>query len=141
MSDSTLWWLLTGAAVVAELVSGTFYLLMLAVGAMAGALTAHAGASLELQLVVAGMVGAAAVFVCYLLRKRSTGGKDEQDSRDVHLDVGETVQVEAWNPDRTAHVQYRGARWSAVLRGDAEALPGAFKVVELDGNRLVLDKA
>ena len=30
MADSTLWWLLTGTAVAMELLTGTFYLLMLA---------------------------------------------------------------------------------------------------------------
>ncbi|MGQ9723753.1 MAG: NfeD family protein [Tepidimonas sp.] len=42
MADSTLWWVLTGVAVVAELLSGTFFLLMLAVGGAAGAIAAHA---------------------------------------------------------------------------------------------------
>jgi membrane protein implicated in regulation of membrane protease activity len=31
MADSSIWWLLTGAAVAVELVTGTFYLLMFAV--------------------------------------------------------------------------------------------------------------
>jgi hypothetical protein len=43
LSASTLWWLATGALVVLELTSGTFYLLMLALGAAAGALAAHLG--------------------------------------------------------------------------------------------------
>ena len=32
MSEPTLWWLVTGAIVAAELLTGTFYLLMLAIG-------------------------------------------------------------------------------------------------------------
>jgi hypothetical protein len=32
MADSTVWWLLAGAAVAVELLTGTFYLLMLAIG-------------------------------------------------------------------------------------------------------------
>ena len=32
MEQSTLWWLMAGAAVIAELLTGTFYLLMLALG-------------------------------------------------------------------------------------------------------------
>ena len=39
MADSTLWWLLAGAAVAVELLTGTFYLLMLGIG-MAVGLTA-----------------------------------------------------------------------------------------------------
>ena len=39
----SLWWLTVGALVAAELATGTFYLLMLALGAAAGAMAAHAG--------------------------------------------------------------------------------------------------
>ena len=38
MSDPTLWWMLAGIAVIVELLSGTFYLLMLATGMVAAAL-------------------------------------------------------------------------------------------------------
>ena len=41
MEESTIWWLLAGVAVVTELLTGTFYLLMLAVGLAAAALAAH----------------------------------------------------------------------------------------------------
>jgi membrane protein implicated in regulation of membrane protease activity len=50
---STWWWILAGMAVIAELLTGTFYLLMLALGLSAGALAAHAGAGVAGQLVAA----------------------------------------------------------------------------------------
>jgi membrane protein implicated in regulation of membrane protease activity len=37
---STLWWVLAGALVIAELLTGTFYLLMLALGSVAAAVAA-----------------------------------------------------------------------------------------------------
>ena len=40
MSHATIWWILTGSLVIAELLTGTFYLLMLAIGAAAGAMAA-----------------------------------------------------------------------------------------------------
>ncbi len=49
MDDSTLWWLLTGALVALELITGTFYLLMLAIGAAAAALAAHASRCLPMS--------------------------------------------------------------------------------------------
>ena len=61
MANWTLWWLLAGAAVAVEMLTGTFYLLMLALGMVAGALAAHAGASAPMQLVVAALVGGGAV--------------------------------------------------------------------------------
>jgi len=44
MNNPTIWWLVAGALVALELTTGTFYLLMLALGAAAGAVVAHAGA-------------------------------------------------------------------------------------------------
>src|SRR3954453_2841510 len=53
MADSTVWWLLAGAAVAVELVTGTFYLLMLAIGHAARANAAPAGARLAAPFVPA----------------------------------------------------------------------------------------
>ena len=49
---STWWWIATAALVAAELATGTFYLLMLAVGTAASALAAHAGLGWNAQLIV-----------------------------------------------------------------------------------------
>lgn len=59
LDASTLWWLMAGVAVVAELLTGTFYLLMLAVGLAAGALAAHAGLGNTAQILVSALVGPA----------------------------------------------------------------------------------
>ena len=53
LSASTLWWLVAGALVAVELATGTFYLLMLSLGCVAGALAAHAGLSDTPQMVTA----------------------------------------------------------------------------------------
>ena len=34
-------------------------------------------------------------------------------NRDVNLDVGQTVHVDAWGAEGECRVQYRGAAWSA----------------------------
>ena len=47
MAESTLWWIVTGVLVALELATGTFYLLMLSLGAVASALAAHAGLSMH----------------------------------------------------------------------------------------------
>ena len=140
MEHSTLWWLMTGAAVVAELLTGTFYLLMLAIGLSAGALSAHFGVGMEAQLVTAAVVGGGAVVVCYFLRKRSPGAQPAASNRDVNLDVGETVQVDAWDSDGTAQVRYRGAQWTVLLRPGNAPATGLYRVAEVVGSRLLVDK-
>lgn len=140
MGDSTLWWLLAGVAVAAELVTGTFYLLMLAIGLAAGALAAHAGAGLAGQLLAAAVVGGGAVTGWRLLRGRRPAGPPPAANPDVNLDIGETVRVDAWDADGTAQVRYRGAQWTvAHLPGLAPA-PGLHRVREVVGSRLIVEK-
>ena len=139
MAYSTWWWIATGVLVALELVSGTFYLLMLAIGGVAGALAAHAGASLITQLVVAALVGGVAVLGCYAARRRRPGDPSPRADRSVNLDVGETVQVDGWNADGTAQIRYRGAPWTVIHRPGIEPRTGPHRVAELVGSRLLVD--
>ena len=141
MSDSTLWWLLVGAAVALELFTGTFYLLMLAVGMVAAALAAHAGVGLSMQLIVAAVIGSAAVFFWHLIKRRRPSDPSVRAMRSVNLDVGEVIQIEEWLPDGTASVKYRGAQWTVIQRPGNPPIPGAYRVAELVGNRLLVEKA
>ncbi len=141
MSESTVWWLLAGAAVAIELVTGTFYLLMLSVGMIAAALAAHLGASVIVQMVVAAAVGGGAVVGWHWKRSKDPKPAQANANRDVQMDVGETVHVQQWNADATASVKYRGAQWTVEMaERDLVPEPGFFKVQQLNGNRLVVTK-
>jgi membrane protein implicated in regulation of membrane protease activity len=141
MDESTVWWVLAAALVALELFTGTFYLLMLAVGLAAGALAAHLGLSFTGQLVTAALVGAAAVVMGHLQRRKRKGDPSVRSMRSVNLDIGETLHVDAWQADGTASVRYRGAQWTAVLEQGQAAEPGNFRVTELVGSRLKVEKA
>jgi membrane protein implicated in regulation of membrane protease activity len=140
MADSTLWWLLAGAAVAVELLTGTFYLLMLGIGAAAGALAAHMGASVPMQLVVAAVIGGGAVAAWHVVRRRRFGGTPAGTDTNLHLDTGEPVHVEAWSADNTASVRYRGTTWTAIPAGGSPQGTGLHRVREVSGSRLVLEK-
>ncbi|MBA2960849.1 MULTISPECIES: NfeD family protein [Ramlibacter] len=140
MAESTVWWLLAGAAVAVELVTGSFYLLMLAIGLSAAAMAAHGGAALPAQLVTAAVVGGGAVGAWHVVRGRRPAGPSASANPDVNLDIGETVVVEAWQPDGTAQVRYRGARWTVAHLPGAVPAPGPHRVREVVGNRLIVEK-
>jgi membrane protein implicated in regulation of membrane protease activity len=140
MADSTFWWLLTGVAVAIELLTGTFYLLMLALGLAAAAVASHLGLSLTTQLVVAAAVGGGAVVGWHLVRQRRPQELPAKANRDVNLDIGETVQVVRWHPDGTTQIKYRGAQWTAVNLPDAIPVAGPHRIREVVGSRLVLEQ-
>ena len=140
MSEPTVWWILAGAAVAVELLTGTFYLLMLAIGLGAAAVAAHAGASTPVQLVVAALVGGGAVVAWHLQRDRQPRGLPAGANRDVNMDVGESIHIDSWNPDGTATVKYRGANWTVIHVPGVTPGTGAHRVREVVGNRLVVEK-
>ena len=140
MAESTVWWLLAGGAVALELATGTFYLLMLAIGLAAGAIAAHLGAGLTMQLIAAGAIGGGAVAAWHAGRRPRPAEPAPGANRDINLDVGETVTVDAWRPDGTAQVRYRGAQWTVALPPGAAPSTGAHRVREVVGNRLIVEK-
>jgi len=145
MTDWILWFAASGLLVIFELFSGTFYLLMIAIGLAAGGALAMAGAERPIQTVIAAAVG---VIATYLLRSSRFGRKSKTDAaRDpnVNLDIGQTLHIQSWNaPDQgqaTARVMYRGAMWDAELAQGQTARPGAFVIREIRGSRLIVFNA
>ena len=137
MSDWTIWLIGAGVLVVAELFIGTFYLLMIALGLLFGAVAAWLGASGPLQTLVAAAVGIGATMVLRRTRYAPAGrGQAANDPR-INLDIGQRVTVPQWQ-ERRARVMYRGALWDVELRAGAEAQPGDFEIVEIQGNRLIV---
>jgi membrane protein implicated in regulation of membrane protease activity len=142
MEASTIWWIAAAGLVIAEMLTGTVYLLAIALGLAAGALAAHAGLSLTLQIVLAALVGAGSTLVWHFSKARrsriSTVGVSA--NTDVNQDIGAQVQVEAWNADGTAYIQYRGAQWTVLAQQGADRVEGLHRVKEVVGNRLVVER-
>lgn len=136
MDNPTLWLLLAGGLVIAELLTGTFYLLMLSLGAAAAALMAYADGSLTWQFVTAAIVGGGAAVLWHLKKPLSN---DAQDSN-VHLDIGETVTVDAWDAQGHTQVKHRGAQWAAMCSPGTTPETGLHRIIEMQGNCLVLEK-
>jgi membrane protein implicated in regulation of membrane protease activity len=140
MDQTTIWWLLAGGAIAVELLTGTFYLLMLAIGMACAALSAHFGAGLPAQFVVAAVVGGGAVVGWHLLKIKKTSKVSAGVNPAMNLDIGETVTVPHWNLDGTADVHYRGARWTVIHGAGVIPSSGVHRVAEVIGNRLLVEK-
>jgi membrane protein implicated in regulation of membrane protease activity len=139
-SPETWWWLAAGVLVAAELSTGTFNLLMLALGMAAGALAAHAGLSEPAQFVAAALVGGGAVVLWRARRRRQPVPAPGAADRNLNLDIGSPVHVDRWNADGTARVQYRGAAWDVRFNGSGVPAAGDYTIRALDGNCLLVDR-
>jgi membrane protein implicated in regulation of membrane protease activity len=136
--DSALAWLIAGIVlIVAELVSGTFYLLVLGVAALLTAAVAYAGAGFLIQVVVAGAIAIAGVF-WIRGRKRAMATPAMPP-----LDVGQPVTLDSWvnRDDRLARVKYRDALWDAIVEGEFRGEAGeVFYIRAIAGNTLRVAK-
>ena len=124
MSNLSLWLVLAGILLIAEMTTGTFYLLMVSLGAAIGY-------GLEIQ------IGAAAVFAVagsLLLRNRSVKRSNTDKQHDV-LDIGNKLEIPSWNAGGRANVQYRGATWAAEST-DSTPVTGLHQIVDVQGNVL-----
>lgn len=141
MPESHIAWLLAGMAlVIAELVTGTFYLLMLGVAAFAGAAAAWAGGVFGLQVLAAAVVAVAGMAWIHMHRKNNPGRPM------ASLDAGQPVTLESWInlPARHARVRYRDTMWDAFIEQDGQALPenagDVYYIVSMDGNTLTVSR-
>ena len=141
MADWIIWFVAAGIVLILEIFSGTFYLLMIAVGLAAGGLGALAGASGAVQYIIAAVVGTAATFA---LRRSKLGKPQKSDAaRDpnVNLDIGQKLVINEWKsdgPHSRARVMYRGAMWDVDLDSGASAQSGTFTIKEIRGSRLIV---
>ena len=139
LQSGLFWWIGAGVLIVLELMHGSFYLLMVALGFIAAAFARLAGLDLPLQLGIAAAVALAAVL---LLRKSRFGRKtrtraEAAHNPDVNIDIGSTLTVPAWHDGR-ARTNYRGAAWDVMLApGEPEDAP-LYEITALRGNCLVV---
>ena len=136
--DPALAWAILGLVlVIAELLSGTFYLLMFGAAAFGAATAAYLGQPFAVQAIVASVVAGLGSYGVHVYREKN---RAEQMP---HIDAGMPASFETWidAAARLARVRYRGASWEARVEG-AEALePGTtVYVLAADGNTLKVAK-
>ena len=136
--DHAIVWAVTGLVlVIVELLTGTFYLLMLGVAAFGAALAAWLGLAFSAQTIVAGVISAAGCYGVHVYRARNRAQQMPP------IDAGMPASFESWLDAgaRLARVRYRGASWDARVEGLEAIEPGAtVYVLAADGNTLRVAK-
>ena len=136
--DLSLAWLIAGVAlIVTELVTGTFYLLVLGIAALVGSGIGYAGGALVWQSLVSAAVAVAGVVWVHQYRKRTVASPMQG------LDVGQPAAFDSWVNQGAGHarVRYRDALWDAQVSGGASVEPGeVLYVTSVDGNTLKVSK-
>lgn len=133
IDPAVVWWLLALGLGLAELFTGTFFLLFLALGAAVAGIASTVGFGLAWQLLAAAAGALAGAF--WLRSRQKSGAAQSSDS----LDVGERVTVTTWASPRRTEVRYRGASWQVELEDQgAEGRPGEHVIRQVNGNVLIV---
>lgn len=138
MGEGLIWAAVGLVLVITELVTGTFYLLMLGIAAFGAALAAGLGFDFRVQSIVAAVVAAAGCYGVHAYRARNRARQM------APVDAGMPASFESWvdAPARLARVRYRGASWDARVEGAEPLEPGAtVYVLGSDGNTLNVSKS
>ena len=124
-------WIIAGLVlVIAELVTGTFYLLVLGVGGFAAAVVAWAGGNALLQV---GAFGIVAIGGVMLVHHWHESHRKRDDGRSNFLDLGQPVVLEGWANESAglARVRYRGTSWDArIAAATVRPTPGSTLYIQ-----------
>jgi membrane protein implicated in regulation of membrane protease activity len=137
MEPYLVWMLIGFALVIVELLSGTFYLLMLGIAAFGGAAVAYLGHGFEAQIILAAVIAAAGCYGVHVYRAKNS--KEQMKS----VDAGQPANFENWVDEGggLARVRYRGASWDAHIEGAGVLEEGALLYVEgLEGHTLKVSR-
>jgi membrane protein implicated in regulation of membrane protease activity len=137
MDHAVVWAVVGLVLVIVELLTGTFYLLVLGIAAFGAALAAWLGLQFSAQSIIAAIIGAVGCYGVHLYRAKN---RAEQMAP---IDAGMPASFESWLDAgaRLARVRYRGASWEARVEGGDALEPGAtVYVLAADGNTLRVTK-
>lgn len=134
MALQYLWWIAAAILVGVEMMTGTFYLLIVALACVVGGLVAVAGLDIGWQWGIAAVVEVIGTML--VVRWKRT--HQAQPKLSNNLDVGQRVSVIEWRPDGSARVAYRGTQWDAVLDSATTPRREQMVIVEMRGAQLVL---
>jgi membrane protein implicated in regulation of membrane protease activity len=136
--DFSLTWLIAGfILIIAELLTGTFYLLVLGLAALVAAGVGYASGAFVWQAVAAAIVAVAGVV--WVHRNRQTMSPKRMQA----LDFGQPATFESWinKSARHARVRYRDTLWDAQVVDEASGEPGEILYISsVDGSTLKVSR-
>ena len=132
------WWLAAVVLVIAEMLSGTFYLIAVAFGLAAAGIVAYLGFAWGAQAAVAAVLCSASVAVIYRWNRQHAR---PHQNPNFSSDIGQIVHIVSWSDDCHARASYRGAEWDAELADKvaADTTRQTWRIREIVGSRLIIE--
>lgn len=128
----TLWFACAVVALIAEFVTGTFYLLVVALALVGGGLAALSGLGAAAELTAASLTGVIGLWLVTRWKQRHANPR--QPRREP--DFGQPVRIVSIGGNGQARVHYRGTEWDAELLDPTLSRGQTGYITGSDGGRL-----
>ena len=137
MDDHWMWWLAALALVIAEMFSGTFYLIAVASGLGAAGLAAYLGVAWTGQALIAALLCSGSIALIHFWKR----GHAATAQSNFAYDIGQSVQIASWSDNKHARVNYRGAEWDAELADTAliDREKSTWHIKSIAGSLLIIE--
>jgi membrane protein implicated in regulation of membrane protease activity len=137
MSLHFVWWACALVLGIVEIMTGSLYLLAVALGAAAAGVAAFFGLGGAAQLTVCAVVTVVGMAIVNKRRSLAPKEPNNQENPNLLLDVGAKVQVPQWGSDGHARITYRGTEWDAVSTA-SPPVAGWHRIKAINANQLEL---
>lgn len=125
-----IWFAIGLALIVAEILTGTFYLLAISAGFFLAGVVELTGLGFSAQLISAGAASAGCAIWLHLHRK----GKPL--APELSFDVGQKVSVGM--EEGVFKAQYRGTSWAVEHAENKDLAAGEYTIVQMKSNTIVV---
>ena len=133
-----LWLIIAVILAGADILLGTFYLLVFGFSAIAAFAAAVVGLSFIGQLAVFALFGILGCIYLSFHRKKNRSRNTLDAEKIQNLNEGQLVTVRDWREDGTTDVFFRGTHWNAEPVSGEARRPGLWKISGMNGNTLIL---
>jgi membrane protein implicated in regulation of membrane protease activity len=131
MENYAYWFLIALVMLALEMMTGTFYILVIGIALAIGGLVALCGLNLTAQISISAIVGIIGTVILH--SKKGLAFDTLQNPN-----VGEQVKVLVWREGGKARVSYRGSEWDAEIASTDVPQDQTLYIQEMRGSTLVL---
>lgn len=133
MEPYVYWFLLAFGLLALEMVTGTFYMLIVSIALGLAGIGALLGLNVPLQITLSAVASIIGTVILRRMKGMRTGKMISQS-----LDIGQSVRVISWLEDGIARVHYRGTEWDAELESSSVPRDGVLYIKAIQGSKLIL---
>lgn len=129
------WLVAAGVALIAEFMTGSLHLLIIAIALAGGGIASWFGLNQNGSLLIASILA----IMGYVILRRYKRAHPVTPSNAVDLEIGQPVTVIEFDVSGHGRVSYRGAEWTALLNEPIpDPLPQRGYLTGRDGNTLII---